>query len=48
MILNKTLNSNKKKELNWVNLYHKKVYENLSKYHTLQERNWLQNVTKPL
>ncbi len=36
------------KELDWINSYHKKVYENLAKFLTLEEKDWLQNVTRPL
>ena len=36
------------KELDWINEYHQKVYEKLSKFLTLEEKNWLQKVTKPL
>jgi Xaa-Pro aminopeptidase len=36
------------KELNWINAYHQKVYEKLSKFLTPEEKNWLQKVTKPL
>ena len=37
-----------KKELNWLNDYHSKVFENISGFLTLEEKNWLQKVTKPL
>ncbi|MDC0625406.1 aminopeptidase P family protein [Alphaproteobacteria bacterium] len=36
------------RELNWINNYHKMVFEKLSIFLTLEEKNWLQNVTKPL
>ena len=36
------------KELNWINDYHQRVFEKLSIFLTLEEKNWLQNVTKPL
>jgi len=36
------------KELDWINVYHQKVYEKLSKFLTQEEKNWLQKVTKPL
>jgi len=36
------------KELDWINVYHQKVYENLSKFLTLEEKRWLQEVTMPL
>jgi len=35
-------------ELDWINDYHQKVFEKLSMFLTLEEKNWLQNVTKPL
>ena len=35
------------KELDWINIYHQKVYENLSKFLTEEEKNWLYKVTKP-
>ena len=37
-----------KKELNWLNDYHSKVFEKISGFLTLEEKNWLQKVTKPL
>ena len=37
-----------KDEIDWVNNYHNKVYENLNKYLDEDERNWLYLVTKPL
>ncbi len=37
-----------KKELNWLNNYHSKVFEKISGFLTLEEKNWLQKVTKPL
>ena len=37
-----------KNEIDWVNNYHNKVYENLNKYLDEDERNWLYLVTKPL
>ena len=37
-----------RKELDWINSYHQKVYENLAKFLNLEEKNWLQNVTNPL
>ena len=36
------------KELNWINDYHLKVFEKISGFLTLEEKNWLQKVTKPL
>jgi len=36
------------KELDWINVYHQKVYENLSKFLTQEEQLWLQEVTMPL
>ena len=36
------------KELNWINDYHQKVFDKISIFLTLEEKNWLQNVTKPL
>ena len=35
-------------ELDWINDYHQRVFEKLSIFLTLEEKNWLQNVTKPL
>ena len=35
-------------ELDWINDYHQRVFEKLSMFLTLEEKNWLQNVTKPL
>ena len=35
------------KELNWINAYHETVFKKLSKFLSLEEKNWLQNVTKP-
>ena len=35
-------------ELEWINEYHQKVYEKLSNFLTLEEKRWLQEVTKPL
>ena len=35
-------------ELKWINQYHHKVYEKLSNFLTLEEKRWLQEVTKPL
>ena len=37
-----------KKELNWLNDYHSKVFAKISEFLTLEEKNWLQKVTKPL
>ena len=37
-----------KDEIDWVNNYHNKVFENLNKYLDENERNWLYLVTKPL
>ena len=37
-----------KKELDWVNSYHQKVYKKLSKFLEPEEKNWLHKVTKPL
>ena len=37
-----------KKELNWLNDYHSKVFEKIAGFLTLEEKNWLQKVTKPL
>ena len=37
-----------KEELNWINDYHSKVFEKISGSLTLEEKNWLQKVTKPL
>ncbi len=37
-----------KKELNWINDYHQKVFDKISIFLTQEEKNWLQNVTKPL
>ena len=37
-----------KKELDWINTYHQNVFDKLSKFLTLEEKNWLQKVTKPL
>ena len=37
-----------KEELNWINDYHSKVFEKISGFLTLEEKNWLQKVTKPL
>ena len=39
------LNNN---ELEWINKYHQNVYEKLSSFLTLEEKRWLQEVTKPL
>ena len=36
------------KELNWINDYHLKVFKKISGFLTLEEKNWLQKVTKPL
>jgi len=36
-----------KKELDWINTYHQNVFDKLSKFLTLEEKNWLQKVTKP-
>ena len=35
-------------ELDWINDYHQRVFEKLSIFLTLEEKSWLQNVTKPL
>ena len=35
-------------ELDWINDYHQRVIEKLSIFLSLEEKNWLQNVTKPL
>ena len=35
-------------ELDWINDYHQRVFKKLSIFLTLEEKNWLQNVTKPL
>ena len=37
-----------RRELDWINDYHQKVFEKLSIFLSLEEKNWLQNVTKPL
>ncbi len=37
-----------KKELDWVNSYHQKVYKKLSKFLEPEEKNWLHKVTRPL
>ena len=37
-----------KKELNWLNDYHSKVFEKIAGFLTLEEKNWLQKVTMPL
>jgi Xaa-Pro aminopeptidase len=37
-----------KEELNWINDYHQRVFEKLSIFLTLEEKNWLLDVTKPL
>jgi Xaa-Pro aminopeptidase len=34
--------------LHWINDYHLKVFEKISGSLTLEEKNWLQKVTKPL
>ncbi|MDC0498403.1 aminopeptidase P family protein [Alphaproteobacteria bacterium] len=35
-------------ELDWINDYHQRVFQKLSIFLTLEEKDWLQNVTKPL
>ena len=42
------LNILSKTELNWINKYHKKVYEKLSSKLKLDQRTWLKNVTLPV
>ena len=37
-----------RRELDWINDYHQEVFEKLSIFLSLEEKNWLQNVTKPL
>jgi Xaa-Pro aminopeptidase len=37
-----------KEELNWINDYHQRVFEKISGFLTLEEKNWLLDVTKPL
>ena len=37
-----------KEELNWINDYHQRVFEKISGFVTLEEKNWLLDVTKPL
>ena len=37
-----------RRELDWINDYHQRVFEKLSIFLSLEEKNWLQNVTKPL
>ena len=34
-------------ELDWINVYHQRVYDKLSRFLTQEEKNWLQKVTKP-
>ena len=45
LINSKMLNE---EELTWINDYHSKVFEKISGSLTLEEKNWLQKVTKPL
>ncbi|MDC0057304.1 aminopeptidase P family protein [Alphaproteobacteria bacterium] len=35
-------------EINWINIYHQDVYNNVSPYLESQEKKWLAKVTKPL
>ena len=35
-------------EVNWINNYHKMVYNNLQNFFKNDERKWLQSVTTPL
>jgi len=37
-----------KEELNWINNYHLQVFEKISGFLSLEEKNWLLDVTKPL
>ena len=37
-----------KEELKWINNYHLQVFEKISGFLTLEEKNWLLDVTKPL